>query len=92
MPGSTVVDVAGTLSFQQAGSGFAYLSTVGGREVLEVRLHHDIADAALRTPDTTTSKRGAGWVRFAPPEIDGQVSDRARAWLLSAGRAASRAG
>lgn len=90
--GSTMVDGGGTLSFEHGGSRFAYLSTTeDGQEILEVRLRPDIADAALRTPDTTTSKRGAGWVRFAPRDIDAQVMDRAKAWLLSAWRAASSA-
>jgi hypothetical protein len=71
----------------------------GGREVvaggtvvavlgpaLELRLRPAVAAAALRTPDVDVSPRGAGWVRFAPAEIDDFARDRAVAWLESAVR------
>ena len=55
---------------------------------LELRLRPAVAAAALRTPDVEASSRGAGWVRFAPAEIDDFVRDRAIAWLESAVRLA----
>lgn len=58
--------------------------SVQGR--LEVRLPADIADAALRTPDTTASPRGAGWIAFVPRTAERHVADRARAWFVTAWR------
>ena len=55
---------------------------------LELHLRPAVAAAALRTPDVEASPRGAGWVRFAPPEIDEFARDRAVAWLESAVRLA----
>ncbi len=57
---------------------------------VEVRLHPEVAEAAQRTSHTTASSRGAGWVRFEPPSVDGFALDRAGAWFLSAWRAAER--
>jgi hypothetical protein len=59
---------------------------------LEVRLRPAVAAAALRTPDVEASARGAGWVRFAPPDVDEFARDRAVAWLESAIRLAIEAG
>jgi len=53
---------------------------------LEARLRPAVAAAALRTPDVVASRRGAGWVRFAPSELDDFARDRAIAWLESAVR------
>ena len=53
---------------------------------LEARLRPAVAAAALRTPDVVASPRGAGWVRFAPSELDDFARDRATAWLESAVR------
>ena len=50
------------------------------------RLDPAIAAAAVRTPDTMPSGRGAGWVDFAPDTIDDHAEDRAVAWLESAHR------
>jgi hypothetical protein len=58
------------------------------RDRLEVRLRPAVAAAALRTPDTGSSTRGRGWIRFAPAELDAFARDRAMAWLESAVRLA----
>ena len=50
-----------------------------------------VADAALRTPDTSRSLRGRGWVTLRPPIVDGHARDRATAWLISAWRGAGGA-
>jgi hypothetical protein len=54
--------------------------------IAEFHLRDEVGAAALRTPDVTSSARGAGWVRFAPTRLDGHARDRARAWLESAWR------
>lgn len=64
-------------------------AAVGERGV-EVRLHPEVAEAARRTSHTTPSGRGPDWIRFEPPSVDRFVLDRARAWFLSAWRAAER--
>jgi hypothetical protein len=56
--------------------------------VAEFHLRDEVGAAALRTPDVTSSARGAGWVRFAPRRLDGPARDRALAWLESAWRRA----
>lgn len=61
-------------------------------DAIEVRLRPAVADAALRTPDTTASGRGRGWVRFAPADLDDPSRDRALAWLDSAVRLAAEGG
>lgn len=63
---------------------FAHVSSAG----MEVRLPADIAEAALRTPDTAaTAERG--WVRITPPTDERHVSDRATAWFHTAWRHAA---
>jgi hypothetical protein len=54
--------------------------------VAEFRLDPLVAAAALRTPDTRPSARGAEWVAFAPAMLDDGAVDRAEAWFLSAHR------
>ena len=54
----------------------------------EFRLDPAVAAAALRTPDTSPSPRGADWVAFSPAALDGHALDRAKAWLASAWRRA----
>ena len=54
----------------------------------EFHLRDEVGAVALRTPDVTSSARGAGWVRFAPRRLDGHARDRALAWLESAWRRA----
>jgi hypothetical protein len=58
----------------------------------EFRLAPAVAVAALRTPETGKSDRGADWVAFAPSELDGHAIDRAEAWLASAWRRATAEG
>lgn len=69
---------------------------VGGTAIAELegdtaqfRLSPAVATAALRTPGTSPSARGAGWVAFRPEPIDGHALDRAVAWLASAARRAA---
>jgi hypothetical protein len=50
----------------------------------EFRLGSDIAAAALNTPDTQTSARGAEWVSFRPRTVDRFARDRAEAWTALA--------
>jgi hypothetical protein len=71
--------------WQRAGRPFAAL----GGGALEVRLQAPVAHAALRTPDTAPSRRGEGWVRFAPASLDRFAADRVAAWLESAWRHAA---
>ncbi len=65
---------------------FLFASHAG--DVAEFRLREEVGAAALRTPDTAPSPRGAGWVRFAPKRLDGHARDRALAWFESAWRRA----
>ena len=73
------------------GESVTYLA--GGRpfavlmpDVLEVALDPVVAKAALRSGDTLSSPRGAGWIAFTPASIDRFSLDRAEAWLRSAHR------
>lgn len=59
--------------------------------VIETWLDPAVAGAALATPGTQPSARGAGWIRFSPVEIDRFALDRAEAWLRSAHRRAGAA-
>ncbi len=52
-----------------------------GPDFLEVALDPPVASAALRTPDTRPSPRGAGWIAFGPRQADRFALDRAEAWL-----------
>jgi hypothetical protein len=75
----------GVTAFARVGVVFARVE--GGR--LEVRLPTDIADAALRTPDTTLDPDDRGWVRFTPADAERHVTDRATAWFHIAWRHAA---
>lgn len=68
-----------------AGRVFAVL----GPDLLEVALEGPVAKAALATPDTRPSPRGAGWVLFTPAVTDRFALDRAEAWVRFAHRRAS---
>jgi hypothetical protein len=61
---------------------------VMGADMLEVALAGPVANAALSTPDTRPSPRGAGWVAFAPAQPDRFALDRAEAWVRLAHRRA----
>jgi hypothetical protein len=52
----------------------------------EFRLGPEIVAAALGTPDTAASPRGAGWATFRPRVLDRFAQDRAEAWLGLAAR------
>ena len=69
--------------------GRPFVALVGDRA--EFRLDPLVVRAALRTPDTMPSPRGADWVGFAPIVIDDPAVDRAEAWFLSAHRLATAA-
>ncbi len=56
--------------------------------LLEVALAGRVARAALATPDTRPSARGAGWVAFSPAAPDRFALDRAEAWIRFAHRRA----
>ena len=75
----------GVVTYQVAGVVFSRVSA----DALEVRLPADIAEAALRTPDTTALAGAPGWLRFAPRGRERHVTDRATAWFQMAWRHAS---
>jgi hypothetical protein len=79
------VAVARGFEYRRRGHLFAAL----GLDALEVDLGVEIARAAVRTPDTAPSDRGAGWVRFAPARMDRLARDRAIAWVEVAWRRAA---
>ena len=57
-------------------------------ESVSFRLRPDVADAALRTPDTIRSPRGPQWVTLAASVVDEFTLDRALAWFEAAWRMA----
>lgn len=61
-----------------------------GPDMLEVALDPSIAAAALKTPDTRPSPRGAGWIAFTPRVADRFALDRAEAWLRLGHRRAAK--
>lgn len=63
--------------------GVAFARVAGSR--LEVRLPGDIAEAALRTPDTARADE-RGWITFTPADAERHVTDRAEAWFYTAWR------
>ena len=71
--------------YARAGHPFARLA----ERTLDVRLEPLVATAALRTPDTTESPRGPGWVRFEPSTLDRYAVDRVIAWIEHAWRHAA---
>ena len=85
LPGVVAAEEAGARTWSSGGRPFAVLAGVRA----EFRLDPVVAGAALRTPDTAPSARGADWVAFAPAELDDPAIDRAEAWFLSAHRRAA---
>ena len=81
---SGAADAPGGCTWSVGGRPFAVLTA--GRA--EFQLDPLVARAALRTPDTGPSPRGADWVTFAPAVLDDPAVDRAEAWFLSAHRRA----
>ena len=80
------IDDDGATTWSRGGRPFAALTADGS--ALEFGLEPVVAAAAIRTPDTTPSARGAGWVRFSPTDLDEPAADRAVAWFASAHRRA----
>jgi len=81
---SSSSDDVGAITWSRRGRAFAALSADGS--VASFALDPAVAAAAIRTPDTTDSPRGAGWVDFAPDDLDDHAADRAEAWFESAHR------
>ena len=79
-------EIGGTAEYLRGGSVFA---VVRGQQV-ELRVRPDIAEAALRTPSTSVSGRGADWIVFEPNSNEAQDVDRLRAWLTIGWRTAQR--
>jgi hypothetical protein len=82
-------DIEAPISREYAREGVAFFARPAENEV-EIRLGDEIAEAALRTPDTTASPRGPAWVRFAPPTWDEFAFDRVEAWFRVAWRMAAK--
>lgn len=82
LDGIAVTDEAEGRVYARGGRRFAVVSG----SVLEVRLDGPLATAASRTPGAAESKRGGGWVRFAPEVVDRHATDRASAWFEAAWR------
>ena len=85
---SATVESSGGTLWDRTGRAFAVVSSDG--LVAEFRLDPAVADAALRTPDTSRSRRGQDWVRFSPETPDDHALDRGEAWFGSAWRRAER--
>jgi hypothetical protein len=82
LEGISVSSDGGVLTYRRGRAAFARAAAVA----LEVRLPEDIAEAALRTPDTYDVAGQPGWVRFAPTGGERHVIDRAAAWFQTAWR------
>jgi hypothetical protein len=85
----------GVVTYRRGATVFARVSP----DALDLRLPADIAEAALRTPDTApadvpgrpagpppAAPAALGWVRFSPHGRERHVMDRAAAWLHTAWR------
>ena len=81
---SVATDEVGAVTWSRRGRAFAALSADGS--IASFGLDPAVAAAAIRTPDTTDSPRGSGWVDFVPDELDDHAADRAEAWFESAHR------
>lgn len=78
---------AGLVEFVRAGVVFA--TREGSR--LSFRLRPEIVEAALHTPGTSKSARGAEWVALESSLPDEFTRDRATAWFETAWRMAAEA-
>jgi len=85
LPEARATSSGGRTEWSRRGVTFASLEA----DAVELRLDAAIAGAAVRTPDTSPSPRGAPWVRFAPPELDDHAVDRVGAWFGLAYRRAA---
>jgi hypothetical protein len=82
----TPTTASGATEYKREGRLFAVAHA--GQSV-ELRLRPDVADAALRTPDTEPSVRGEEWVAFAAADWNDPLArDRLVAWFRLAWRAA----
>jgi hypothetical protein len=79
------IELEGGIEWRRGGRPFA----AAAGDTAEFLLQPPVAAAAIRTPDTRPSPRGAGWVAFAPGTLDEPAADRAEAWLTSAWRHAA---
>jgi hypothetical protein len=77
---------SGAIDYVRADRLFAAVDVDGASA--SFRLAPAVAEAAIRTPDTSPSDRGRGWVTLRPRVVDGHAVDRAVAWFESAWRAA----
>jgi hypothetical protein len=77
--------VGQAVEFERAGTVFATRESAG----FSFRLRADIVAAALRTPGTARSGRGADWVELTPVAADSFDFDRATAWFETAWRFAA---
>jgi hypothetical protein len=83
-----VDDVEMLADREYARNGVAFAARTA-ENVIELRLRPDVADAALRTPDTRPSERGEEWVAFAATDWNDPLArDRLVAWFRLAWRAA----
>ncbi len=85
VPGTSRTEANGTVTWSAGGVVFAMLTG----DAVELRLDQPVARAATRPPDTTPSRRGQEWVRFAPIAMDGPAVDRLEAWFAFARRRAA---
>jgi len=76
--------VAGSSGREWRRGSLPFATLTGGRA--EFRLPGLVGRAALGTPDTHPSDRGADWIAFLPSELDGMALDRAAAWFENAWR------
>ncbi|MEA2622751.1 MAG: hypothetical protein QOH61_1661 [Chloroflexota bacterium] len=83
------VQATGSATAMEYRRGQQVFAAIDGPRV-SLRLRPDIAEAALRTPATAPSPRGADWIEFEPNPSDPQDADRLRAWLTIGWRAAQR--
>jgi hypothetical protein len=74
----------GSMTWSRGDTAFAVLEG----SAVELRLDRAVAAAALNTPETTGSQRGAEWVRYAPATLEGHDLDRLTAWFGLAHRRA----
>jgi hypothetical protein len=81
------LEVSASREYSHDGKAFAHRT---GEETIDLRLGAEIADAALRTPDTHPSSRGADWISFTPQTWDSMAVDRLRAWFRVAWRLAEK--
>jgi hypothetical protein len=75
--GTTRREAGGSIDYEVGDLVVARVGPAGA----EFRLGSEVAAAALNTPDTYASGRGADWVVFRPRTVDRFARDRAEAWI-----------